>query len=61
MFKPYKHGVTQPAIIYIDDKGATIYAVAIQPSKINLFGAKGRPEASAVWKEVQEYLAKPEN
>lgn len=58
-FKPYKHGVTQPAIIFIDNKGAVVYSIAIQPSKINWFGAKGRPEASTVWKEVQEYLAQP--
>lgn len=58
-FKQYKYGVAQPAIVFVNKKRESVYAYATQPSLINLFGAKERPEAKDVWMKVHEYLTKP--
>ena len=34
-FKPYEHGVVQPAVLCVDRKGKKLYAWAINPAEVS--------------------------
>ncbi|KAE9370057.1 hypothetical protein N431DRAFT_441934 [Stipitochalara longipes BDJ] len=54
--KGYEHGMAQPAILVIKSDGTVLEKWAIVPSKMNLGGAKDRPELGQVWDNVQALL-----
>lgn len=60
-FQPYKNGIAQPAILYLNKEGETIYAWCQQPCKMNLFGAKNRPAPADIWSQIQAYFAEVKN
>ena len=56
-FKPYKHGVAQPAVLFSTKEKRNIYAWSCQPCDVNLHGALDRPEPKDIWAEIQKKLA----
>ena len=60
-FQPYKYGVAQPAILYLNREGVVIYAWCQQPCKLNFYGAKNRPAPADVWSQIQAYLTEAKN
>lgn len=51
----YPHGMEQPAVLVLR-KGVPLYSWAIEPSMMNLGGAKDRPLLGEVWEDVQKML-----
>ncbi|KAF2484525.1 hypothetical protein BDY17DRAFT_295813 [Neohortaea acidophila] len=52
----YPHGMIQPAVLVVNKEGKVIYQWAIQPSMMNLGGAKDRVSLQEVWEDVQGIL-----
>ena len=56
-FKPYKHGVAQPAVLFSTKEKRNVYAWSSQPCDVNLHGALSRPDPKNIWEEIQKKLA----
>jgi hypothetical protein len=55
--KLYKHGVAQPGVLCVNEKGEKLFAWAIDPAFMNLGGATDRPVPADIWSFVKGRLS----